>query len=245
MAAAEVNLVLGNMCDSGESSRHNLLYLLQNFALHSTTTCPDLYFFRLRNLVTTFQDQLQVRCSPPSFMVVDVEAVPIPRGCSVPMPYSNLPMCKPISNQVEPEITLPWTIKQETQSHNEVTSNDTNKNMSFSNYIDSRRKVSIKRDHKCWWCKAVFRYYQNLRNHEQVCPTKPVKENTTLSCSHCSKIFHSGADLKSHYKQNTDVCKRYLQMNSKSRNTIKQMKNIDFYPSRCVRSRKRQCKINK
>ena len=101
MAAAEVNLIIGKMPDSSDSSRHNLLYLLQNFALYSTATCPDLYFSMLRKLVITFQDQLNIRWNTPSFLF----------ACQVPMP------------DVDPAITCPWYIKQEQQLEDTVLNN--------------------------------------------------------------------------------------------------------------------------
>ena len=188
-----------------------------------------------------FRTNSGVRRSPLSFMVIG-DDVPI-RGSSAPMPYSYLPLANTIKNKVEPELSLPWTIKQETHSQSEVTSVDTSKNMSFANNIDSRRKVSIKRGHTCWWCKAGFRYYPNLRNHEQVCSNKPIEENITLSCSHCSKICHSGADLKKHYKQKPTMCKRYMQMVTRSRKNIKRKQYFDVYFSHALRSSKRKCNI--
>lgn len=102
MAAAEVNLVFGKMSDSGDSPRHNLLYLLQNFALHSTASCPDLYFNMMRKMVITFQDQLEVRRCPPSFLFVG----------QVPMP------------EVDPAVSFPWTINHEQLLEKETVSNN-------------------------------------------------------------------------------------------------------------------------
>ena len=107
MAAAEVNLIIGKMPDSSDSSRHNLLYLLQNFALYSMATCPDLYFSMLRKLVITFQDQLNIKWNTPSFLF----------ACEVPMP------------DVDPAITCPWYIKQEQQIEDTVFNNTAKKKL--------------------------------------------------------------------------------------------------------------------
>ena len=148
MAAAEVNLIIGKMPDSSDSSRHNLLYLLQNFALYSTATCPDLYFSMLRKLVITFQDQLNIRWNTPSFLF----------ACQVPMP----------------EITFPWPIKQEEQQIKDTIYNHTiKKKVTFSTEIVNRRKAIIKKNHKCKWCKKSYKYLQKLQKHKEVCYKSP------------------------------------------------------------------------
>ena len=131
MAAAEVNLIIGKMPDSSDSSRHNLLYLLQNFALYSTATCPDLYFSMLRKLVITFQDQLNIKWNTPSFLF----------ACQVPMP------------DVDPAIASPWSIKQEQQIEDTVLNNAAKKKVTLSTEIVKRRKPITKKNHKCKWCK--------------------------------------------------------------------------------------------
>ena len=133
MAAAEVNLIIGKMPDSSDSSRHNLLYLLQNFALYSTATCPDLYFSMLRKLVITFQDHLNIRWNTPSFLF----------ACQVPMP------------DVDPAIASPWSIKQEQQIEDTVLNNAAKKKVTFSTEIVKRRNGMIKKKHKCKWCKKL------------------------------------------------------------------------------------------
>ena len=142
MAAAEVDLLLGRMPDSSDSSRHNLLYLLQNFALCSTVTCSDLYFNMLRKLVFIFKDQLEVRRCPPSFLFAD----------------------KAFFGQLDHAISFPLTIKQEQKlTENVIKKED-------ASYSDiARRKVLIKRDHVCCWCKRSYKYLQNLRKHESAC----------------------------------------------------------------------------
>ena len=105
MAAAEVNLILGNMPNSGNSSRHNMLYLLQNFAHYSTSTCPDLYFYYLKKLVVSFQDQLEVRRCPPSFLFVD--QVLLPRYSLTPVASCDLPIAKLSNNQLVDKVKLP------------------------------------------------------------------------------------------------------------------------------------------
>ena len=172
MAAAEVNLILGNMSDSGNSSRHNLLYLLQNFAHYSTSSCPDLYFYYLKKLVISFQDQLEVQNSPPSFLFID--QVPLPRLSLKPAHSCDLPLSKtsintevdqfispsliltPVTSyelpssttnmnqEVNPERVMPWTVKQELYFQSkEISKATTKKQVSFTTNFDTRRKSTI------------------------------------------------------------------------------------------------------
>ena len=266
MAAAEVNLILGNMSDSGNSSRHNLLYLLQNFAHYSTSSCPDLYFYYLKKLVISFQDQLEVRNRPPSFIFIDQAPLPrlsltpvtscylplsktsinlevdqstLPSSSSTPVTSYELPWSTTNMNQeVDPEIVIPWTVKQELhfQSH-KISKVIPKKKVSFSTNFDTRRKATIKREHKCQQCKATFRYIQNLRNHEIVCHNKEKCDKINLNC-HISlrKIDHKEIDLKSE-------CKKYMQMDKMPFVKMKNKQDIEVNPYYSVRRSKRQRNI--
>ena len=266
MAAAEVNLILGNMSDSGNSSRHNLLYLLQNFAHYSTSTCPDLYFYYLKKLVISFQDQLEVRNSPPSFLFMD--QVPLPRLSLTPITSCDLPLSKtsinpevnqvtlpkfrstPVtsyelpwsttntSQEVDPEIDFLWTVKQELYFQSqEISKVTTKKKVSFTSNFDTRRKATIKREHKCRQCKANFRYIQNLRNHIIVCHNKDKCDKINLNCHiSLSRIDHKEINLKSE-------CKKYMQIDKMPFANMKNKQGIEVHPYHSVRRSKMQCKV--
>ena len=266
MAAAEVNLILGNMSDSGNSSRHNLLYLLQNFAHYSTSSCPDLYFYYLKKLVISFQDQLEIRNSPPSFLFID--QVPLPRlslkpahSCDLPLSKTSIntevdqvisprlistpvtsyelpPSTTNMNQEVNPEIVMPWTVKQELYFQSqEISKATTKKKVSFTKNVDTRRKATIKRVHKCLQCKENVRYIHNLRNHERVCHNTEQGDKINLNCHiSLSRIDQKEIDLNS-------KSEKYMQMDKMPFTKRKNKHSIKVRPSQSVRRSKRQCNI--
>ena len=219
MAAAEVILVLGRMSDSSDSSRHNLLYLLQNFVIYSTSTCPDLYLNMLKKLVITFQDQLEIRGCPPSFLFAG--QVPIP--------------------EVDPTIHFPW-IKQEQQLKEETLSNnELKKKVSFSTNILQRRKAIIKKDHKCRWCKKTYKYFQNFQKHEAVCSNIPIIPQTIPNLSY-SKKFQNGTCVRNRYTLKSSDFHSFEHIGNKPKAAVKRELDVasNFYFS--LRT-KRLCKI--